>query len=49
MAQINARIDEDLLTQFRHVVFLRYGLRKGDFKRAIEEAMRDYVKKNATS
>lgn len=47
MSQINTRISAELLEKFRHVVFLRHGLRKGDMKRAIEEAIKDYVKKNS--
>jgi hypothetical protein len=44
---INARIDDKLLKDFRHVVYLKYGLRKGDLTKALEEAIKDYVAKNA--
>jgi antitoxin component of RelBE/YafQ-DinJ toxin-antitoxin module len=47
MALVNARIDDKLLKEFRHVVYLKYGLRKGDLTRALEEAIRDYVQKNS--
>lgn len=47
MSLINARIDDRLLKQFRHVVYVKYGLKKGDLTRALEEAMQDYVRKNA--
>jgi hypothetical protein len=47
MSLINARIDDRLLKQFRHVVYLKYGLKKGDLTKALEEAMQDYVRKNA--
>lgn len=47
MSQINTRISAELLEKFRHIVFLRHGLRKGDMKKAIEEAIEDYVKKNS--
>lgn len=47
MSQINAKINVELLEKFRHIVFLRHGLRKGDMRRAIEEAMKDYVEKNS--
>lgn len=46
---INARIDDKLLKEFRHVVYLKYGLRKGDLTKALEEAIKDYVQKNAES
>lgn len=45
MTVINAKIDDTLVGQFRHVVYTKYGLRKGDFKKALEEAMLDYVRK----
>jgi hypothetical protein len=44
---INARIDDKLLKDFRHVVYLKYGLKKGDLTKALEEAIKDYVQKNA--
>lgn len=47
MSLINARIDDRLLKEFRHVVYLKYGLKKGDLTKALEEAMQDYVRKNA--
>jgi hypothetical protein len=45
MTVINAKIDDVLVGKFRHVVYTKYGLKKGDFKRALEEAMLDYVRK----
>ena len=47
MSLINARIDDQLLKDFRHVVYLKYGLKKGDLTKALEEAIKDYVTKNA--
>lgn len=47
MSLINARIDDKLLKEFRHVVYVKYGLRKGDLTKALEEAIKDYVQKNA--
>ncbi|MGI0023689.1 MAG: hypothetical protein ACREA4_00915 [Nitrososphaera sp.] len=49
MSLVNARIDDKLLKEFRHVVYVKYGLRKGDLTRALEEAIRDYVAKNSDS
>jgi len=49
MSLINARIDDKLLKDFRHVVYVKYGLKKGDLTRALEEAIRDYVQKNSES
>jgi hypothetical protein len=47
MGQINAKIDRELLEKFRHIIFIRHGLRRGDFKNAIEEAIIDYIKKHS--
>lgn len=45
MAIINAKIDDKLVKDFRHVIYSRHGLKKGDFKNALEEAMLDYIRK----
>ena len=47
MAIINAKIDDNLVKEFRHVIYSRHGLKKGDFKNALEEAMLDYIRKYA--
>ena len=49
MSQINAKIDDELVKAFRHVIYEKYGLKKGDFKQALEAAMADYVKKYSKS
>jgi len=49
LSQINAKIDNDLLKEFRHVIYEKYGLKKGDFKQALEAAMADYVIKYSKS
>ncbi len=45
MAVINAKVDDSLVKEFRHVIYERHGLKKGDFKNALEEAMLDYIRK----
>ena len=45
MAYINLSIDDDLDKQFRDEVNRRLGMKKGNLKAAIEEAMRDWVEK----
>lgn len=45
MTIINAKVDDKLVKQFRHVIYERHGLKKGDFKNALEEAMLDYISK----
>lgn len=47
MAIINAKIDDKLVKEFRHVIYSKHGLKKGDFKNALEEAMLDYIRKYA--
>ena len=47
MAIINAKIDDNLVKEFRHVIYNKHGLKKGDFKNALEEAMLDYIRKYA--
>ena len=49
MAIINAKIDDKLVKEFRHVIYSRHGLKKGDFKNALEEAMIDYIRKYAAN
>jgi len=45
MSQISTNIDAKMLVEFRKIIFYKYGLKKGDFKKALEEAMADYVQK----
>ena len=45
MTVINANVDDGLIKKFRHVIYSNHGLKKGDFKNALEEAMLDYVRK----
>ncbi len=47
--QINAKIDEEVLKEFRHVIYTKLGLKKGDFKKSLEDAMLDYVIKYSKS
>ncbi|MBM3910170.1 MAG: hypothetical protein FJ356_00800 [Thaumarchaeota archaeon] len=43
--QISVNIDKEILAIFRETIYHRMGLRKGDFKTAIEQAMLDYIHK----
>ena len=49
MTLINANIDNELLKQFRDVIYRRRGLRKGDFKDSVEEVMLDFIIKYSNS
>lgn len=45
MAIITANIDNNVVAKFRHVIYNKHGLKKGDVKQALEEAMLDYIQK----
>ena len=45
MSQINAKIDDHTIEKFRDVIYKKKGLKKGDFKESLEEAMLDYIAK----
>ncbi len=45
--RVNLTMSKELNEQFRKVVFERYGLRKGDIQRAVEEAIRLWIAKGA--
>jgi len=46
MSQVSANIDGKILEEFRKIIFYRYGLKKGDFKKALEESITDYIQKH---
>ncbi|MGI0083301.1 MAG: hypothetical protein ACREAF_02750 [Nitrosopumilaceae archaeon] len=45
VAKITTTIDDKILTKFRDAVYNTKGLKKGDIKNALEDAMLDYVQK----
>lgn len=45
MAQITANLDDRLLKEFRDVIYHKSGLRKGDFKKSLEAAIKEYITK----
>lgn len=49
MVQINAKVNDEIVKKFRHVIYEKDGLKKGDFKKALEEAMLDYIGKYGDS
>lgn len=49
MTQINAKIQDEILKEFRDVIYNRMGLKKGDFKKSLEDAMLDYIIKYSKS
>lgn len=49
MGQVNLKIDDKLEKEFRKIAVDRFEARKGFLKKAIEEAIRDWIKKNRRS
>jgi hypothetical protein len=47
MGQINLKIDDKLEKEFRKVAAEKFEARKGFLKKAIEEAVRDWIHKNS--
>ena len=45
MVQITANLDDRLLKEFRDVIYHKSGLRKGDFKNSLEDAIKEYITK----
>jgi len=47
MGQINLRIDDELEREFRKLAAEKFEARKGFLKKAIGEAIRDWIHKNS--
>ncbi|MDI6904814.1 MAG: hypothetical protein QMD13_04915 [Candidatus Bathyarchaeia archaeon] len=47
MGKINLDIDDNLEREFRRVAVEKFEARKGFLKKAIEEAIHDWVRKNS--
>jgi len=47
--QIAVDIDKEILARFRETIYHKTGLKKGDFKTAIEHAMLDHILKHSKS
>jgi len=47
--QIAVDIDKEILARFRETIYHKTGLKKGDFKAAIEHAMLDHILKYSKS
>lgn len=42
--RINLVLDEDLEQKFRRAVFEKYGMKKGNIQKAVEEALDQWIK-----
>jgi hypothetical protein len=47
MGQINLNVDDKLEKEFRRIAAERFEARKGFLKKAVEEAIRDWIQKNS--
>jgi len=47
MGQINLKIDDNLEKEFRRVAAEKFEAKKGFLKKAVEEAIRDWIQKNS--
>jgi len=46
---VNSNLDDGILKEFRDVIYHKRGLKHGDFKKTLEEAMLDYIIKYSKS
>jgi len=46
MGIINANLPDDLEDKFRTAVFNRFGMKRGNINKAVEEAIRNWIKEN---
>ncbi len=42
--RLNLVVDEELEQKFRRAVFEKYGMKKGNIQKAVEEALQDWMK-----
>jgi len=47
MGQLNLHIDDKLEDRFRRVAAEKFGAKKGFLKKAIEEAIKEWISKNS--
>ncbi len=46
MGRMLVVIDDDLETEFRKIVAMKYGLKRGALSKAVEEALKLWIKKH---
>jgi len=46
MVRVSTNLDDEIVRRFRHVIYVRSELKKGTIKKALEEAMLDYIEKH---
>ena len=46
---VNSNLDDGILKEFRDVIYQKRGLKHGDFKKTLEDAMLEYIVKYSKS
>jgi len=46
MVELDANISSELNKRFRELIYRKYGYKRGNISRAVEEALSDYVVKH---
>jgi len=47
MGQVNLKIDDELERKFRRAAVEKFEAKRGFLKKAVEEAIRDWIRKNS--
>lgn len=45
MGKINLVVSDELEKQFRNAVFNKYGMKRGNIQKAVEEALKEWIQK----
>lgn len=45
MGKINLVVSDELEKQFRNAVFNKYGMKRGNIQKSVEEALKEWIKK----
>ncbi|MEM2026848.1 MAG: hypothetical protein QXT30_03695 [Candidatus Bathyarchaeia archaeon] len=46
MGKLNLKIEDWLESKFRETAYRKYGYRKGSLRRALEEALEEWIRRN---
>jgi hypothetical protein len=46
VGKINLVVSDELEKKFRDAVYKKYGLKRGNITKAVDEALEDWIKKN---
>ncbi len=46
MVNINVSINDEIEAKFRKAIFNKFGMKRGNYSKAVNEALEDWAKKN---